>query len=157
MHQERLKITRTDWNLSIVSTIGRLLWTANRPPAPVFWFLILCTKCGPLLPVAHHSHFKNASRSKITPTHRKAILLRFWFPDTDVVVKLVNVSFAPRLPLVLQEILISKRPKLLILKDFTSTCSGTEKDSFNPLTPRTKPWVILTFDCMDRTLKCDHS
>ena len=27
----------------------------------------------------------------------------------------------------------------------------------NPLTPRVKPWVIqsfLTFDCMDRTLKC---
>ena len=31
---------------------------------------------------------------------------------------------------------------------------------FNPLTPRVKPWVIqsfLTFDSMDRTLKCDHS
>ena len=30
----------------------------------------------------------------------------------------------------------------------------------NPLTPRVKPWVIqsfLTFDSMDRTLKCDHS
>ena len=30
----------------------------------------------------------------------------------------------------------------------------------NPLTPRVKPWVIqsfLTFDYMDRTLKCDHS
>ena len=30
----------------------------------------------------------------------------------------------------------------------------------NPLTSRVKPWVIqsfLTFDCMDRTLKCDHS
>ena len=30
----------------------------------------------------------------------------------------------------------------------------------NPLTPRLKPWVIksfLTFDSMDRTLKCDHS
>ena len=29
----------------------------------------------------------------------------------------------------------------------------------NPLTPRVKPWVIqsfLTFDSMDRTLKCDH-
>ena len=29
-----------------------------------------------------------------------------------------------------------------------------------PLTPRVKPWVIqslLTFDPMDRTLKCDHS
>ena len=28
------------------------------------------------------------------------------------------------------------------------------------LTPRMKPWVIqsfLTFDSMDRTLKCDHS
>ena len=31
---------------------------------------------------------------------------------------------------------------------------------FNPLTPRVKPWVIqsfLTFDSVDRTLKCDHS
>ena len=31
---------------------------------------------------------------------------------------------------------------------------------FNPLTSRVKPWVIqsfLTFDSMDRTLKCDHS
>ena len=30
----------------------------------------------------------------------------------------------------------------------------------NPLTRRVKPWVIdsfLTFDSMDRTLKCDHS
>ena len=30
----------------------------------------------------------------------------------------------------------------------------------NPLTPRMKPWMIqsfLTFDSMDRTLKCDHS
>ena len=30
----------------------------------------------------------------------------------------------------------------------------------NPLTPRVKPWVIqifLTFDSMDRALKCDHS
>ena len=30
----------------------------------------------------------------------------------------------------------------------------------NPLTSRVKPWVIqsfLTFDSMDRTLKCDHS
>ena len=30
----------------------------------------------------------------------------------------------------------------------------------NTLTPRVKPWVIqsfLTFDSMDRTLKCDHS
>ena len=30
----------------------------------------------------------------------------------------------------------------------------------NPLTPRVKPWAIqrfLTFDSMDRTLKCDHS
>ena len=30
----------------------------------------------------------------------------------------------------------------------------------NPLTPRVKPWVIqsfLTFDSMDKTLKCDHS
>ena len=30
----------------------------------------------------------------------------------------------------------------------------------NPLTPRVKPWVMqsfLTFDSMDRTLKCDHS
>ena len=30
----------------------------------------------------------------------------------------------------------------------------------NPLTPRVKPWVIqssLTFDSMDRTLKCQHS
>ena len=30
----------------------------------------------------------------------------------------------------------------------------------NPLTPRVKPWVIqssLTFDSMDRILKCDHS
>ena len=30
----------------------------------------------------------------------------------------------------------------------------------NPLTPRVKPWVIqsfLTFDSMDRTVKCDHS
>ena len=29
-----------------------------------------------------------------------------------------------------------------------------------PLTPRVKPWVVqsfLTFDSMDRTLKCDHS
>ena len=29
----------------------------------------------------------------------------------------------------------------------------------NPLTPRVKPWVIqsfLTFDSMDRLLKCDH-
>ena len=29
----------------------------------------------------------------------------------------------------------------------------------NPLTLRVKPWVIqsfLTFDSMDRTLKCDH-
>ena len=29
----------------------------------------------------------------------------------------------------------------------------------NPLTPRVKPWVIqsfLTFDFMERTLKCDH-
>ena len=34
------------------------------------------------------------------------------------------------------------------------------KLNFNPLTPRVKPWVIqsfLTFDSMDRTLKCDHS
>ena len=31
---------------------------------------------------------------------------------------------------------------------------------FNPLTPKVKPWVIqsfLTFDSMDRTLKCDYS
>ena len=31
---------------------------------------------------------------------------------------------------------------------------------FNPSTPRGKPWVIqsfLTFDPMDRTVKCDHS
>ena len=30
----------------------------------------------------------------------------------------------------------------------------------NPLTPRVKPWMIqsfLSFDSMDRTLKCDHS
>ena len=30
----------------------------------------------------------------------------------------------------------------------------------NPLTPRVKPWVIqsfLTFDSMDRIIKCDHS
>ena len=30
----------------------------------------------------------------------------------------------------------------------------------NPLTPRVKHWVIqsfVTFDSMDRTLKCDHS
>ena len=30
----------------------------------------------------------------------------------------------------------------------------------NPLIPRVKPWVIqsvLTFDFVDRTLKCDHS
>ena len=31
----------------------------------------------------------------------------------------------------------------------------------NPLTPRLKPWVIksfpVTFDFVDRTLKCDHS
>ena len=30
----------------------------------------------------------------------------------------------------------------------------------DPLTPRVKPWVIqsfLTFDSMDRTVKCDHS
>ena len=30
----------------------------------------------------------------------------------------------------------------------------------NPLTPIVKPWVIqsfLTFDSMDKTLKCDHS
>ena len=30
----------------------------------------------------------------------------------------------------------------------------------NPLTPRTKPWVIqsfLTFDSMDRIVKCDNS
>ena len=30
----------------------------------------------------------------------------------------------------------------------------------NPLTPRVKPWVIqscVTFDFMDRALKCDHS
>ena len=30
----------------------------------------------------------------------------------------------------------------------------------NSLTPRVKPWVMqsfLTFDSMDRTLKCDHS
>ena len=30
----------------------------------------------------------------------------------------------------------------------------------NPSTPRVKPWVIqsfLTFDSMNRTLKCDHS
>ena len=30
----------------------------------------------------------------------------------------------------------------------------------NPLTPRVNPWVIqsfLTFDSMDKTLKCDHS
>ena len=30
----------------------------------------------------------------------------------------------------------------------------------NPLTPRVKPWVIqsfITFDYMDRSLKCDHS
>ena len=30
----------------------------------------------------------------------------------------------------------------------------------NPLTPRVKPWVtqsFLSFDSMDRTLKCDHS
>ena len=30
----------------------------------------------------------------------------------------------------------------------------------NPLTARVRPWVIqsfLTFDSMDRTLKCDHS
>ena len=30
----------------------------------------------------------------------------------------------------------------------------------NPLTARVKPWLIqsfLTFDSMDRTLKCDHS
>ena len=29
----------------------------------------------------------------------------------------------------------------------------------NPLTPRVKPWVtqsVLSFDSMDRTLKCDH-
>ena len=29
-----------------------------------------------------------------------------------------------------------------------------------PLTPRVKPWVIkslLTFDTVDKTLKCDHS
>ena len=29
----------------------------------------------------------------------------------------------------------------------------------NPLTPRVKPWLIqsfLTFNSMDRTLKCDH-
>ena len=32
--------------------------------------------------------------------------------------------------------------------------------ALNPLTPRVKPWVIqsfLTFDSMDRTLKCHHS
>ena len=37
---------------------------------------------------------------------------------------------------------------------------GSLQLSFNPLTPRVKPWVIqscLTFDSMDRTLKCDHS
>ena len=30
----------------------------------------------------------------------------------------------------------------------------------NPLTPRVEPWVIkgfLTFDSIDRSLKCDHS
>ena len=33
-------------------------------------------------------------------------------------------------------------------------------DVFNPLIPRVKPWVIqsfVTFDSMDRNLKCDHS
>ena len=32
-------------------------------------------------------------------------------------------------------------------------------ESTNPVTPRVKPWVIqhLTFDSIDRTLKCDHS
>ena len=35
-----------------------------------------------------------------------------------------------------------------------------KQNDLNPLTPRVKPWVIesfLSFDYMDRTLKCDHS
>ena len=35
-----------------------------------------------------------------------------------------------------------------------------DKRQLNPLTPRVKPWALqsfLTFDSMDRTLKCDHS
>ena len=34
-----------------------------------------------------------------------------------------------------------------------------QASGLNPLTPKVKPWVIprfLTFDSMDRTLKCDH-
>ena len=38
--------------------------------------------------------------------------------------------------------------------------SSISNNNLNILTPRVKPWVIqsfLTFDSMDRTLKCDHS
>ena len=53
--------------------------------------------------------------------------------------------------------------RLKILALFVKNICVRKKKNFllfNPLTPRVKPWVIqsfLTFDSMDRTLKCDHS
>ena len=52
---------------------------------------------------------------------------------------------------------LTNRVESFVLR-YDTTCNESSQQ-INPLTPRVKPWVIqsfLTFDSMDRTLKCDH-
>ena len=49
---------------------------------------------------------------------------------------------------------------VVLFNELNRSLTRVNKSNINPFTPRVEPWVtetFLTFDSMDRTLKCDHS